>query len=127
MTDASLVCDPAAISPERRERWAAVTDELYRLVEEVRELPHGFALRLPTQEDVLALAAEEMNFERLCCPFLRMSLEVEPNSGPSWLHMTGDEGVKQFLRVALESHDKLVPPLALSVDSADAQFDGHPI
>jgi hypothetical protein len=123
MNDVPVVCDPAAISPERRERWAAVTGELYRLVEEVRELPDGFALRLPTQEAVLALAAEEMNFERLCCPFLRMSLEVEPDRGQSWLHMTGDEGVKQFLRVALES-DKLAPPRATS-DSADAQFDRH--
>jgi hypothetical protein len=105
MNDAPVACDPAAISPERRERWATVTAELYRLVEEVRELPDGFALRLPTQEAVLALAAEEMNFERLCCPFLRMSLEVEPNRGPSWLRMTGGEDVKEFLRAALESHD----------------------
>jgi hypothetical protein len=112
MTDASLVCDPAAISPERRERWAAVTGELYRLVGEVRELPDGFALRLPTQEAVLALAAEEMNFERLCCPFLRMSLEVEPNHGPSWLSMTGGVGAKEFLKTALGSSDRLAPPRA---------------
>jgi hypothetical protein len=115
MADTSFACDPAAISPERRERWATVTAELYQLVEEIRELPDGFALRLPTQEDVLALAAEEMNFERLCCPFLRMSLEVEPDRGPSWLRMTGGEGVKEFMRAALESSDLHSPPRALFV------------
>jgi hypothetical protein len=108
MTDATLVCDPAAISPERRERWAAVTAELYRLVEEVRELPDGFALRLPTRGEVLALAAEEMNFERLCCPFLRISLEVEPNHGPLWLRMTGGDGVHDFLSTALKSSEAVV-------------------
>jgi hypothetical protein len=120
MTSTSLVCDPTAISPERRERWAAVTGELYRLVQEVRELPDGFALRLPTQEEVLALAAEEMNFERLCCPFLRISLEVEPNHGPSWLRMTGGDGVRDFLRTALESSEAVtwVHPASVSSEPA---------
>lgn len=41
--------------------------------------------------------------ERLCCPFLRFLVEVEPNSGPLWMRLTGREGAKEFLRLALEA------------------------
>jgi hypothetical protein len=40
--------------------------------------------------------------ERLCCPFVRYTLEIEPNRGPFWLRMTGVEGVKEFLRMSFE-------------------------
>jgi len=47
---------------------------------------------------VLTKAAEFISLERLCCPFLRFSLEVEPEGGPIWLRLTGREGVKAFIR-----------------------------
>ena len=39
--------------------------------------------------------------ERLCCPFFNFGLEVEPNSGPLWLRLTGGEGVKEILQTTL--------------------------
>lgn len=42
-----------------------------------------------------------MENERLCCPFFRFGLEIEPNSGPLWLRLTGSEGVKEILRSML--------------------------
>lgn len=107
-----LACDPGAIHPERRERWVAVVKDLYRSVQEVKELSDGYALRLPTQDDILALAAEEISYERLCCPFMAYTLEVEANHGPLWLKMTGGAGVKEFLRIGFESGDLLDPVLA---------------
>jgi hypothetical protein len=47
--------------------------------------------------------AEDLHIERLCCPFVHYTLEIEPNRGPFWLRMTGREGVKEFLRMAYES------------------------
>jgi hypothetical protein len=49
------------------------------------------------------LVAEDLNIERLCCPFVHYELEIEPNGGPFWLHMTGGEGVKEFLQMGYES------------------------
>src|SRR5262249_9131057 len=102
-----LACDPSAIAPEKRERWTSVVKHLYRLVEEVKELPQGYAFRLPTTEAVLMLAAEEINFERLCCSFLSFELEVEPNHGSTWLRMIGGNAAKEFLRLGFESGDLL--------------------
>lgn len=81
-----------------------VGQQLYRAVQEVRELPDGYALRLPNDSAMLMLVAEDLTFERLCCPFLRFTLEVEPK-GPFWLRMTGGEGVKTFLRMQFEAPD----------------------
>jgi hypothetical protein len=109
---APLACDPAAITPERRERWVAAVRHLYTSVQEIRELADGYALRLPTTDRMLALAAEEISYERRCCPFMAYALEVEPEHGPIWLRMTGGAGVKEFLRISFESANLLQPDVA---------------
>jgi hypothetical protein len=47
---------------------------------------------------VFLKTVEFISLERLCCPFLGFALEVEPESGPVWLRLTGREGVKAFVR-----------------------------
>jgi hypothetical protein len=42
-------------------------------------------------------AAEFISRERLCCPFFDMELAVSGADGPTWLRITGGEGVKDFL------------------------------
>lgn len=48
------------------------------------------------------LAAEALYMEWLFYPFMRYTLELEPNRGPFWLRFTGGEGVKEYLRLAFE-------------------------
>lgn len=95
--ESPLACDMSAIDTGRRERHAATGRELLRAAE-IRELPDGYAFRLPAGPDVLVKAAEFISLEKLCCPFLRFVLEVEPEGGPLWLRLTGREGVKAFVR-----------------------------
>jgi hypothetical protein len=72
--------------------------EVFRAVTDIRELPDGYAFRLPVGPDALLKAAEFISIEKLCCPFLGFVLEVEPEGGPVWLRLTGREGVKAFIR-----------------------------
>ena len=75
----------------RRLRCDAVTG--------TRELPDGLAFRFPAEE-----YEEVMHFiarERLCCPFVRLTVEVSPDQGPLWPQLTGLDGVTQFLRAEL--------------------------
>jgi hypothetical protein len=102
-----IACNPHAVPAEQRERWMIVGTQLYAAVQEVQELPDGYAFRLPTDPEMLLLVAEDLNRERLCCPFLRFTLEIEPNGGPFWLRFTGGEGVKEFLRMSFESSNLL--------------------
>ena len=96
--ESPLACDMSAIEPALRGRHVANAGELFRAVEEIRELPGGYAFRLPNDSDTLRRVAEFVSLERLCCPFLGFALEVEPEGGPVWLRLTGREGVKAFVR-----------------------------
>lgn len=96
--ESPLACDMSAIELGARARHVANAGDLFRAVEEIRELPGGYAFRLPAVTDMLLKAAEFVSFERLCCPFLGFTLELEPEGGPVWLRLTGREGVKEFIR-----------------------------
>ena len=96
--ESPIACDMSAIEPGARGRHVATAGELFRAVEEIVELPGGYAFRLSNDSDTLLKAAEFVSLERLCCPFLGFVLEVEPEGGPAWLRLTGREGVKAFIR-----------------------------
>lgn len=99
-----IACDPNAVAPDQQEYWVKeIVPKLYRAVQEIQELPDGYAFRLPSDPEMLLLVAEDLNMERLCCPFVRYTLEIEPNKGPFWLRFTGGEGVKEFVRMAFEA------------------------
>ena len=105
--EATIACIPDAIPAEKRERWLEVATQMYAAVQEVQELPDGYAFQLPSSSEMLLIVAEDLNYDRLCCPFIRYKLEIEPNGGPYWLRFTGGEGVKEFLRISFESSNLL--------------------
>ena len=65
---------------------------------ETKELADGFAFRFPSDEKWITGLAQLITFERACCPFLRFELRVEAANGPVWLHLTGSDGTKDFLK-----------------------------
>jgi hypothetical protein len=142
--DATLACEPNALAPEQHERWVELSKLVYGAIEEIRELTDGYAARLPSSSDMLLLLAEDLTLERLCCPFMRFTVEIEPRHGPFWLHLTGPAGVKDFLRIAFEGADLIdarvasaagfhtsdrrdvttVPAALVAISEINAQFAG---
>jgi hypothetical protein len=105
-----LACVANAVAPDKQEYWVKeIVPNLYKAVEEIQELPNGWALRFPSTAEILTLAAEDLHIERLCCPFVNYTLEIEPHQGPFWLRMTGGAGVKEFLKMAYESANYFDP------------------
>lgn len=102
-----IACIPDAVPTELRERWVEVGTQLYAAVQEIEELPDGYAFRLPSSPEMLPLVAEDLNYERLCCPFIHFTLDIEPHGAPFWLRFTGGEGVKEFLRISFETSNLL--------------------
>lgn len=96
--ESPIACDMSAIEPDLRAQHIATGGLLFRTADEIRELSDGYAFRLPPRSDVLLKVAEFISLERLCCPFLRFTLEVEAEGGPVWIRLTGREGVKAFVR-----------------------------
>lgn len=93
-----LACSVHAIPQELRPAHQANTERVFASVQEVRELPTGYSLRLPNETDLLHTIVAFISYERLCCPFFHFGLEVEPEQGPIWLRLTGIMDVKPFLR-----------------------------
>ena len=100
----AIACDFSAIEPENRDQFVMMAKQLFAQVQEVRELPDGYALRLPNDTDTFLHTAGFIAHERQCCPFLDFALELSAGDGPFWLQLTGQEGVKQFLQVELGLH-----------------------
>ena len=101
MTDTptpAVACRLDAIAPPDRRRHAELLVALRVAVEEVRELPDGFAFRFADEGE--AVLEEWLPLERLCCPFLDLRRDSE---APGWLRATGPAGTKEFLRSELDS------------------------
>ncbi|HET8580780.1 MAG TPA: hypothetical protein VFL31_07260, partial [Nitrospiraceae bacterium] len=79
----------------------ATTVALFGAVQEIRELPSGYAFRLPNEANMLLKAAEFIMRERLCCPFLGFGVEVEREGGPVWLRLTGAAGIQPFIQAEI--------------------------
>jgi len=94
----SLACDLTAIPASVREEHLLTAPQLFELAQEVQELPDGFAIRFLNEPGRFMQMATFVENERLCCPFFNFGLDVEPNNGPLWLRITGQEGVKELLR-----------------------------
>src|SRR5438067_9116146 len=93
-----LACDRLALSPDARTRhFDELEPQLLAARTGLRELPNGYALRLPADAKTIQLVAEWAAGERLCCPFFDMDIRLEPEGGPLWLTLTGRDGTKDVI------------------------------
>ncbi len=96
-----IVCALNAMTTEQRAQHAALWQQVQAVSAETRELPTGYALRLPADAAHIVAAAEWMTLERLCCPFFQFELRLLPEQAAVWLELTGPAGVKQLLQAEL--------------------------
>jgi hypothetical protein len=97
----SFSCNVRALSPSERARHSENTARLRSARVETRELQNGLRFRIATQGMDLAALGDWVALERRCCPFFGFAIEVEPDDGAVWLSLTGDEGVKDFIRLEI--------------------------
>lgn len=100
--ETEFACTLTVLNEGERKQLTSVTGSLFAAVQETRELENGFAFRFLNQPDQLTQIASFIEYESQCCSFLKFTLEVEPSSGPIWLHITGEEGTKSFLYAELD-------------------------
>jgi hypothetical protein len=110
-TETPIACTPNGVPAELQARWFEAGKELYASVEELQELPDGYACRLPLGSATLARAAEYVSLDRLCCTFVTWHLRAEPDAGPVWLWITGPRGTKELMRSCFESMNLIREPV----------------
>ena len=93
-----IACDMTAIPPDERQLHIDTSKDLFSRIQEFRELENGYEFRLADGPDLMVKLAQFISLEKLCCPFLNFVVEVEQESGPVWLRLTGRDGVKAFIR-----------------------------
>ncbi|MEO8610139.1 MAG: hypothetical protein ABI690_19750 [Chloroflexota bacterium] len=92
-----FACDMYALTPEQRDHHGTASKALFADVQDVRETANGYAFRLPEESTTLSRIADFITYERLCCPFFTFNVEVEPQGGPIWIGLAGEEGAKAFV------------------------------
>ena len=85
--------DAAALAARRQ----GVLGMLVRRAAERCDLPDGVRLRFDARDDVLGAIAQAVDAERVCCRFLRFTIDVQPDEGPITLDLTGPRGTREFL------------------------------
>jgi hypothetical protein len=99
--DEPIACDFRALDADEKRRQQTLFSQIYSAVQEVRDLPDGYALRLPSDAATMLATAEFVTLERRCCPFFAFALDFGPYGGPLWLRITGRAGVKEYARAEM--------------------------
>jgi hypothetical protein len=97
--ESPLACNMNALTAAQRQEIHTLLQQFGANRQGVKELPNGYAVRLPAQGTMIQDAARYITLERLCCPFFDFALEAEREGGPIWLTLTGREGVKEFAKI----------------------------
>lgn len=71
--------------------------------EMVREMPDGYALRFPGDDDWAHTLVDFVVHERECCRFLTFGLIFEPDHGAIWLHLSGGAEIKAFVATMIDA------------------------
>jgi hypothetical protein len=96
-TASRLTCNINGIPPQERARYGRLVEELRHAIEERRELPDGYAFQINSGQIGTGKLVEWVELERRCCPFFGFEVRWDQQKGSIWLHLTGPEGVKDFI------------------------------
>ncbi len=95
-----LACDMSALTAGQRERQSVLGRRLRDEALEIRELGDGYAFAHPPDADALAMMAEFVANERLCCPFFAFEISVG-GEGPAWLRIGAEGEAKGVLEAEM--------------------------
>jgi hypothetical protein len=70
-----------------------------RPLNESKNSKKGYTFRLRDASILLEEVAEWVEYEQKCCSFFGLGVEAAPQKGPIALRVTGEPGVKDFIRM----------------------------
>ncbi len=91
-------CNSKALTAAERARHKQLTVKLIRVRKEVVETEKGYEFQYGPADVTLAELAEWVAAEGKCCPFFDFHIDLERKGALLCLRLTGEEGVKEFIR-----------------------------
>jgi hypothetical protein len=85
-------------TPAQHKAHIQTTTELIQSVQGVQEVENGYEFAFLNESELIIKIAEFISNERLCCPFLKFSLNIASNNEAISLSLTGPLGTQEFLR-----------------------------
>lgn len=97
-SDTFLSCNMGVFTPAQHEAHGLNTMQLVQAIQSVQEVENGYEFTFPNDAETISKIAEFISNERLCCPFLKFTLNVFSNGEPISLLLSGPTGTQEFLR-----------------------------
>jgi hypothetical protein len=98
MTRNTFYCNTKALNPGERARHKLLTDKLIAQRTQIVEMEMGYEFQYSPSTVSLAELADWVAAESKCCPFFGFHIDLENEGRLLCLRLTGDEGVKPFIR-----------------------------
>jgi hypothetical protein len=95
-------CNSKALTAEERARHKLLTDKLMSVRKEIVETEKGYEFQYRPGDVSLAELADWVATESKCCPFFDFHIDVEREGKLLCLGLTGEEGIKAFIRAELK-------------------------
>jgi uncharacterized protein HemX len=97
-TQSKFYCNIKALTPEERVRHKQLSEKLMAARKEIVETGNGYEFQFSPKDVSLAELAEWAVAESKCCAFFDFHLDLENEGKLLCLRLTGEEGIKAFIR-----------------------------
>jgi hypothetical protein len=103
-TKSKFYCNVKALTPEERVRHKQLGEKLMAARKEIVETEKGYEFQYSPADISLAELAEWVGAESKCCPFFDFHIDLEREGKLLCLRLTGEEGIKAFIRAEFGVH-----------------------
>src|SRR5260370_24560658 len=97
-TQNKFYCNIKALNPAEREHHKQLTDKLIAARREIVEAEKGYEFQYSPSNVSIGELADWVAAEGKCCPFFDFHIDLEREGSLLCLRLTGEEGIKPFIR-----------------------------
>ena len=94
-------CNVKALNADERKRHEELTRKLLAKHREVAETEKGYEFQYAPEDVSVAEVAAWVEAESKCCPFFDFHIDLERERKLACLRLTGEGGIKEFIRAEL--------------------------
>jgi hypothetical protein len=101
-SESKFYCNMKALNPAERAQHMQLTEKLIAARKEIVEMPRGYEFQYrPSEVSVVELAGW-VTTEAKCCPFFNFHIDLEREGNLVCLGLTGEDGIKAFIRIEFQ-------------------------
>jgi hypothetical protein len=102
VTASKFYCDSKALTPQERAHHKQLTEKLLAARKEILETAKGYEFQFSPKSVSLVELADWVGAESKCCPFFDFHFDLEGEGSLLCLRLTGEEGIKAFIRAEFQ-------------------------